>query len=401
MIAKEKLIKSRIRLGYDKPFFAYLLLNLNFIENKEIKTMGVDARGNLYYNPEFVDSLSIEELHFVLCHEILHCCFEHLIRIKQRDAELWNICADLVINDLLLSNGFTPFKDGLMPYNHSFTLQNIILNDLDKKMAETIYDGLYNKLPKMSISELSALMDGKGNGKRFDVHFISDGSLENMSEKEKDELKKLADKWKEKLVKASTYAKQRGNLPCGMERIIGELLTEKINWKALLYRYITNELPCDYSYLRPSRRSQATGFYMPSIIKENIEIVVAIDTSGSINRNELTEFLTEIVGISKSVNNLKMTALICDAEIQDVLTIENGNINILLETKIKGGGGTSHLPVYDWIQENKPTTKLLINFTDGFTEFPNNEITKTLWVICSGGCQNENIPFGEIVRLGD
>jgi len=115
--------------------------------------------------------------------------------------------------------------------------------------------------------------------------------------------------------------------------------------------------------------------------KEKIDVVVSIDVSGSISQKELTEFVTEIVGISKSFNNIKITCIICDCKIQDVLICDNGNIDTLLNMKIKGGGGTNHNPVYSYVQENIPTAKILVNFTDGYSVFPDSEEIKTIWIL--------------------
>ena len=396
--AKDKLIRARVHLQSENPFFSYLVMRLNIVGFNEILkdsqrndklTMAVDAKGNLYYSDDFVNSMTDKQIKGVLCHEVLHCAFEHMIRAKNRNHELWNIATDLVINDLLVTNNFDLPKEGLIPENHTFTkfVKNPIV-DLDKKSAELVYEELFNQLPKQQQKALSSM--------GFDGHIYSDESTGKQAE----EIQKSAKEWRKALIEASTYAKIRGNLPVGIDRIVGELTQEKINWRDMLYRYITNEIPYDYSYSYPSKRSQSLGVYMPHIRKERIDVVVAIDTSGSIQQTELNEFLSEMVGIAKSFHNIKMTAIICDCKIYDVLVFENGSIAKILETKVKGGGGTSHKPVYDYIQENIPQTKILINFTDGHTDYPDEESTRTIWAISTGGLESEKIPFGVVVRLG-
>jgi len=182
--------------------------------------------------------------------------------------------------------------------------------------------------------------------------------------------------------------------------LVEDLLHEKINWKQALYKYLTKTIPYDYTYNRPSRRSFATGFYMPMMKKENIEIVVSLDTSASISTKELTEFMSEINGIAKSFNNINMKLIVCDSEIKEVYVIGNGDSEQIAKLIINGGGGTSHKPVYDYIKENLPNTKLLVNFTDGYTNF--EELDKSihsLWVICKHGINEKNIPFGEVIKL--
>ncbi|KKN51471.1 hypothetical protein LCGC14_0622870 [marine sediment metagenome] len=151
---------------------------------------------------------------------------------------------------------------------------------------------------------------------------------------------------------------------------------------------------------RPSKKSISCGVYMPSIVRESVEIVVSLDTSGSVSKEALTEFMTEINGIAKSFNNLNMKLIVCDYDIKDVYEIGNGADDEITKLILRGGGGTSHIPVYEYIKQNLPNTQFLINFTDGYTEYPDEEEVKTLWVLNEGGCEDDNLKWGEIIRLG-
>jgi len=82
-----------------------------------------------------------------------------------------------------------------------------------------------------------------------------------------------------------------------------------------------------------------------------------------------------------------------------VYRVANGDIAKIQNLTIRGGGGTSHLPVYDYVRENLPQTKFLINFTDGYTDFPKHEEVRTIWVLTKNSCKDENIPFGDIIRM--
>jgi len=191
-------------------------------------------------------------------------------------------------------------------------------------------------------------------------------------------------------------SKQMGKMPAGLERMIGTLLEPKINWKALLYRYVTNEIISDCSYSRPHKKSESIGIYFPHTVKENVEIAVAIDSSGSIDSESINEFISEIVGIGRSFANLNMTLLVCDAKVHDVYEIRNGFDP--KDVKIRGGGGTDFSDVFKFLEENKPYTKLLIFFTDLLGTFPRSTNIKTLWVVKGG---YEKAPFGEIIKYGE
>lgn len=382
MKAEDKLIKARVGLQGEKPFFAYLVLHLNMQERNDMpmKTCGVDNYCNFYYDKKWIEGLTDEQAKMVLCHEVLHIALLHLLRQGERNKELFNWACDIAANEILMKDGFEMLEGCL-----SGELFNI--NDVINKTAEEIYDILYKKIHrnKKGIGQI-----GKG---RFDNHIFEKG-------KSKKDIRKEEEKWKQILTEAVTYAKQRGNIPKGMERFADKILYPSVNWRTLLYRYITKTIPHDFTYNYPSKKSQATGIYMPSIVKEEVDVAVSIDTSGSIGQEELNEFLSEIVGISRSFIHLNMFIIVCDCEIYGVYDIKNGNMGKIMAIKIKGGGGTSHYPVFKYLEKEKPNTRLLVAFTDGFTEVPNHSNINTLWIISKHGeISNEVKKFGEAIKL--
>ena len=435
MNAKDKLIRSRVRLNKENPFFGYLVLHLKLNEVKETFvpvvdeegnvgvgkqafTCGVDGDGNFYYNPDFVDKLTESEMKGVLCHEVMHLALGHPWRLRNRIQKLFNIANDMVINDIITCNGFELPDGVLLPKDHKIDFFGKTIEDLNDKSSEQLYDELYKLADKKG--KIIKIGNGSGKGqnpldkyKGFDEHIYGGKGKKKQNKNGKGQsqtgngiqqkAKNQEREWKKRLVEAGQMAKQRGDIPSGMERIIDTVLETRINWKSMLYRYLTNTLPFDWNYNYPSKKSRVVGFYMPSVKKECLEVVVSVDTSGSISQKELTEFLTEIVGIAKSFANIHMTLIVCDCKIQDVYEVRNGNINKIMNMKMRGGGGTSHVPVYNWCEKEKPTTRLLINFTDGYTEFPRNSIlkNKTLWVLTKNAIDKKSIPFGSIISLAD
>lgn len=395
MKADKKIIRAKVQLQNEKPFFAYLLMNLNFKELKDIKTIGVSNKGVCAYNPKFIEELNDRVLKGILAHEVLHLVFEHLSRLGDKDLKIWNIATDLCINDLLKENGFELDSRGLVTnWSHDFTFnfngeELFTIKDIDKKNADQVYEEIIKNLKKNK----QKIID-EYDKKRFDKHIYEKGKGETEAE-----LKGYKDKWKKAVAEASAYAKQKGDLSNGLKLLVDDLLNEKVNWKHLLYKYMTRVIPFDYSYARPSKRSFSTGVYMPIMRKESIEIVVSLDTSGSIGKEELQEFMSEINGIAKSFNNLTMKLIVCDSEVKDVYTIGNGDNQKINDLVIRGGGGTSHIPIYDYVQENLPNTKLLVNFTDGYTDFPQETSINSLWVLCKHSCSEDKIPFGEVIKL--
>jgi len=416
LTAMDKLIQARIHLQKEKPFFSFLTMHLHFheVSKEEVPTIGITADGDVPFNPEFIESLDEQTCKGVLCHEVMHCALEHLLRRNGRHFELWNVCNDTIINNIIAQEGMSLPKCGIIPNNNAIHIFGTDLTELNDKSSEEIFDEVYGKIKrrqnKLDKSINDYLKNHPDAGKGFDKHIEGKGKGNNGKGSGKkgksnpipEGMRGKPKNWKKILIDACTHAKQQGHLPAGMERLVGRLLETHIDWKGLLYRYITNQIPIDYIWTRPSKRSFSTGVYMPSIEKESIDVIVAIDTSGSICQDELSQFMSEVVSILRTFRNVDLTIIDCDAEINSAKTYRSAKIDDALEFKLKGGGGTSHLPVFKWIDNNMPNARLLVAFTDGYTSFPKEEDVNinTLWVLAGGWRINEkDFPFGEVIEL--
>jgi predicted metal-dependent peptidase len=381
--AEDKILKAKIKLQSKSPFFSYLsyFLKIKQAKNKEIpdsKSMSVDITGNIYYNPEWIVGLSDDEVMGVLCHEIGHLAFLHLIRRHNRNKTKWNITTDLAINSMLIKNGFSLPKGGLIPdYNDNFEFppnvfgKKIKIHEVHKKTAEDLFD------------ELPELEDDEGEG-GWDIHIEGECSDE---EDDKDgkgkgkcrqltpaELKELEEKWKDRIEEALMNSKARGNVPMGMERVFEQIRKSQISWRVILERVIQKAIPRDITWARRSKKSIACNTYLPSVLKERVDVVISIDTSGSIGQKELTDFVSEIVGMARAFQSaINMRLITHDSEVQDDYDIRNGNIAKIKQIKIKGGGGTSHEPVFEYVKEKMRGCKVLIAFTDGYSDLENFE----------------------------
>jgi predicted metal-dependent peptidase len=147
----ERIVKAKYLLQDQAPFFAYLIMNTEITSSDEIPTMCVNHLGQMKYNPQFLDSLSDKEIKGVLCHEVMHVALNHLTRLKKRDMELWNIATDMVINSMILRDGFSLPEGVLYPAAPSYTVYDLdtsegsIKIDVDGKPAERIYEELVDE----------------------------------------------------------------------------------------------------------------------------------------------------------------------------------------------------------------------------------------------------------------
>lgn len=409
--ANEKLIRARIQLLRRSPFFGNLSLHLKFDESKDLPDWagaGVDAEGNFVYKPEFIDKLSNEETIGLVLHEVLHLAFLHLLRNGDRDRVGWNIAADIVSNSIIKLNNFELPEGCLVPNDNNevelkTTTGPLTIQDVNKKTAEQIYDELKKELIKRGGTGEGD--DGEGLTLGFDEHQTG----KNGKTKGGKDAKQVEKDWISKVEDAAVGCKMKGDLPLGVEQLLGKLHESKINWRTLLQRYIQSYIPYDYTWTRPSKKSISADFYMPDLTKERISIIVGIDTSGSIGGEELSDFLSEIVGVAKNFRNrISIRLLTHDVSVHNDYVIENGNIEKIQNLKIDGGGGTSHQPIFDYIQKlNDSKNKAVIFLTDGCSDIQQIDLGKynfdKIFVISKGGdlSQDELKGTAKIIKLGD
>lgn len=417
LTAREKLSLARIKLQKDNPFFSHLTMSLDIKEDCEIDSCGVDYKGNMFFNPSWIDKLSNDECKTLLSHEVLHICLNHLTRRGKRDHKIFNVSTDMIINNLLVNEGFVFGKmlsEGILPYNNVYKneMLGIEITELDKKFAEEVYSLIYDKFKKKNgggqgegkegkeKSKDKQQGEGQGNeGKKpkqdkgFDKHIYSE---ENISEEEREKAER---EWTNKLTEAIVYAKQQGKLPKGIERYADKLMDSKLNWRQMLYKMINEGLPFDYNYNVPSKRSHSLGIYMPRMRRESIDVVIAIDTSGSITQGEINEVMSEINGMANSFESVKFNVFAWDTKLQNHTVVDTYNKGEIEKINLKGGGGTDFTGIYDTMEEKGlQSSKLLVFFTDACATFPKDELVKTLWILTPSGNEN-NIPYGEVIKL--
>jgi len=428
MNTEEKLTRNRIQIQRRNSFFAYLSLYLKFhkvaeddIRLKNSLGAGVNCNGDFIYKSSFIDKISDDEVQGVIIHEILHLSLLHLLRGKaiiktKEELERFNVACDIVVNQLIKNNGFKLPKGVLMPNRYNkikLGNKNCFLEicDTDKKIAEQIYDEIMEFIKKNGLDKGNNQGNKKGNEKdgdgeggenyifgdgegRLDAH-IRDTNKEDGNEKDNQKQQaELEKEWIDRTQQALAVSKMKGDTPTGMERFIGKLHESEVGWRTLLLKYVQSYIPRDFNYSYPSKKSISSGVYMPSTTKENVELAVGIDTSGSIGQEELIQFLSEIVGIAKAFRGrIKMHLFTHETEVNDKYVVENGDVKKILELKISGGGGTSHIQPMEYVNKNIKSCKAVIWFTDGYSDLNQIDFTKnkfdSIFVISHNGTDEQ------------
>lgn len=368
MEANKMISKARTHLMFDQPFFGSLALTLNMVEDSEIPTMCTDGK-RIKYNPEFVQLHSLEEIKGVIAHEVMHVALQHMLRRGDYNAELWNMATDYAINQIVVDSGMSLPECGL-------------LDDQYRGMSsESIYNRLLQDPPE----------DGPEGWNFGEVEEATNEDGEALSE---EEAKQLSEEIAVNVLQAHQTAEAAGKVPAGVGELIKEMSSANVDWRDKLRAFIGGDQPDDYTWKRPNRKFFGTyGIYMPSVDHMGAgNIVVGVDTSGSVNDEMLKAFLGELNAISEDMSPDSITVIGCDAEIQSVN--EYGQGEIIEELDCKGRGGTRVSPVFEHIRENDLPVDSMIYFTDLHVwDFPMEPDYPVLWV--STGLTDA--PFGEVV----
>ena len=183
------------------------------------------------------------------------------------------------------------------------------------------------------------------------------------------------------LTQAANVARMKGNLPAHLQRFVDNIVHVKTPWYDTLERFMQEKVKQDTTWMRPNRRHIGQGIYLPSMdsVGKMGEMVVAIDTSGSINDKMLAYFGGHLNRIIETCNPVKVYAVYCDAAVNHV--DEFGPEDYPIKLEAHGGGGTSFRPVFDYIHEKGISPAVVVYLTDGYGDFPDSEDVPTVWAM--------------------
>ena len=374
----DKIAKAKAGLIIDQPFFASILLPMPITEDPTVKTMATDGE-SIVFNPKWVETLTLSEVTFVLAHETLHCVFQHMCRLGNKNKKKYNIAADYVINDLLVKE-----KVGVMP--------KIGLHDpaLVQK-GEGTAEGVYRLLP----DEAGEKGPGEPGGAMDEVREA--GSEQGAKPVDESTRAQKESEIRVRVIQAKNAAKMQGKMSANLERLINDIVKTKTDWRTVLRRFLTERAKTEYSYARPKRRFLAEDIYLPSLQGDKIgKIVVAVDCSGSIGEEELNYFGAEIKAIFEDTNPSEVSVLYFDSEYLKTQVFQHGDT---VELEAVGGGGTAFSPIFKEIikWDEQPTACVVLTdlCCNDFGEAPEYPV---LWASTH---KDSGAPFGEIIKIGE
>jgi predicted metal-dependent peptidase len=395
----EDLSKIGKQLMISEPFYGIFMSTLNKVVRKDIPTAGV-SKHNINYqlaiNEDFWNSLDNDKKKIgLLKHELLHICFNHLEdREWYPDQELHNVAADLEINQYLTPEYYPTPEIILLSSFPELSLP-------EKAGTKVYYELLQQALDKGTSPSLQELMDGlNGIG---DLDGDGGGGLhptwkefDGMSEADA----KLAKAQIEHQIKGiiNEHKNQsRGFIPSELQSWIDNMFEDRTpayDWKAYFRRFFSSSSKI---YTKKTRRKLNKRFSEnPELkIKPKKNVLVGVDTSGSVSEKDLIEFFTEIQHMYKT--GVTITVAEGDADIHKVYEYK-GNI----PDKITGRGGTDMNPFIEYFNKHKEFNSLII-LTDGYIGSRTVQSFKpTLLVICSNGESIETVKnegWGNTIKI--
>lgn len=387
MPARDKLIKSRVAMLLKYPFWGPLAARLKLEEVDWCKTIATDGR-KFYYNKEFVEKLSDGEMIFGFGHELGHIIFDHMTRRGDREPQVWNMAGDYVINNMLIREGV----------GTAITTVPILADrKYEGKTADEVYDDLMANATviKMTLDDhLDIDGDGEGEGDS-DGNGDKDGKGKPKFKKlTEEERKALRDEWREAVIQAAKNA-GAGNTPAAIQRLVKDITAPVMDLRDLLRIQFSGSVKSDYTWMRPNRKAWHTGAVMPGQLPgEELDIVVALDASGSIGEDMLHDFLGMVQGALDQFTSYRVRIVTFDTDVYNIdeFTAEDGRS--MAEYEVTGGGGTSFECVWQWMKDNEIQPHQLVVFTDGypFGSWGDPDYCDTLFVV--HGSNTITAPFG-------
>jgi predicted metal-dependent peptidase len=411
--------KARARLLVRAPFIGSIALGLAWVNAPDIGTMATDGR-SVWFNPEWCEGHGVEKTMGVIAHEVLHVVNKHHLRRGDRDAKLWNVAADLLINRLLEDDRYLLPPDGLF--------------DRDRRYAglptETIYARLLEQQHKAERSDdrrssnQASAGEATGSGNGHDPTAsgqTSSHAMPHQGEAHSENGVFPARHWGEvrdmtkpngqrlspteriqaehdldvRIRQAAAAAKRVGKFDTALREMV-EIATDRVDWCDKFRMAFDGVLRGEVSWARPNRRFTQHGMYLPGWRRTGAgRIGFVLDTSGSISATELSVYTAAVLGILEETGPEVVALIQCDAEVQRIDYIQSGESFDRIE--VHGRGGTRFQPAFDWIAESGFGADAIVYATDlNCSDQPTDPGLPVIWLTPT---RNRSMPFGEIVPV--
>ena len=378
-----KIERAYKRLLIENPFYGLFLLGLSKVINRSVETACVRKRGincELVINPDYWETQDDTQQLNLLCHEVYHIVFQHMFLWDSfPNKDILGLATDCEVNSYLsnLDNSWVVPSIWNLPKKQGtkFYYEEILKQDPPQQQQQQSNGGGSGDSQDNKDGMPQTKDDHTQWGKDFQE--CSDAEKQLIQNQINNQIKTAAEQ----------TIKMRGTIPAEMKEIVDELFKPKpriFDWKSYFRRMLGSIYDIN---IKKTRRKESIRFPDSAGIKhkKKVSILVAVDTSGSVNDDELRDFFSEITYIYKT--GARITILECDAKIT-----ANYEYTGKWTGKIHGRGGTDFQPVIDYYRKNMKDYAALVYFTDGECSIPDNVPRDTIWVITSEGDHTKTYP---------
>jgi predicted metal-dependent peptidase len=350
-----------------------------------VPTAGTNGKA-FFWNPDFVATLTADELLGVMAHEVMHMALKHSLRRYNRNPIVWNWACDYAINPIVTECGMTLPKGGLLDPNYkgmsADAIYNLLMKEQDKHGRDP--DG-----EKDSDPDKRGRGRGRGPGGKNGPDTMH-GDVMDPGEMSPEERAKVERGVRQRVAQAAMVARMAGKLTGSLEAMVGAILNPTVPWPDLLRDYMTRVSKDDESWQRRNRRY--TDVILPARWSQRMgEIVIIGDTSGSVTEEELNKVAAEVNAIAEGVRPELVRVVWADTEVKREETFEPGEP---IKLHPLGRGGTDMRVPLEHVERYDAQVVVLI--TDGHTPWPSAEPPYPLIVCCT---TQTDVPIGSVVRV--
>ena len=399
------------RWFWQSPFFSTFLSRFKYEESDKVPTIGVMAqKGTItlvigtdskYKEGGWFQSLPYKHQEAVLVHEILHLVHETHFNSRGLclEKQIFNVAADICINDEIEHSSING-KTMELPRPGCFLEMVQKEGYKDKTITELIYNYMMDNKDKFNIQEAGDGQPGdgngqpgggSGNGQSGDGSGNGQGDADGRDEDGKKIMKPFdshqgldeadgMDEVSKAVVQGMTHvAKMRGygSVAGRLQDFVEQITTSRINWKQILRKFMKSTTTGTQFKKHHWGKANRRSLPLPGKKKFDSEIVVAIDTSGSISNDELKMFFSEI---DKMAKFSRIRLVCCDTELYDLGEYKKGGWK---KIQIAGRGGTELSPIFNFMQADEKLRKTrVVILTDGeFSYHFNTFGIRALWAL--------------------
>lgn len=367
-------------------FFTTMFLNMKHTWDYSVP-QAMNNGLEVKYNPDYFLSLDKEQRLGLMMEETLHTAFMHMERLGERDKDRWQRAADEVARNALNDAGFK------LPPDRTFDTQ------YQGKSSDEVYRliPVNDPPPPQDQNDLAPPPVGGGGSGDGDSGEGGDSNQQSQGNSQAAADANLRSKVEDLLVQANQAAKMAGNVagsvPGQLELFLEKLLNPVLPWQTILRRWMMAQAKTDFTMRRPNKRF-FPQHYLPSMLSESlVDVMVAVDISGSVSDSDFQQFVSETHRIMKAFKPKSIRFIQFDTKIQHDDNIRS--LNDLKKLKFHGRGGTDPTPVIELANQVKP--KVLLFFTDGefWRELPDYK-GNLVWLIHNN--ERFEAPYGKTVH---